>query len=1430
MKLASPQVGALSSLEILGGANDVAPRLLGLAPRSFHGTAATGARMVGSVDLKDGVDLSGERFLRLEIDGKHVAEIDCAGSVAATTTLAEIRDAINQAFPTLAFAVADGDGKNLILRSPSRGLQSTISVQLPAAQNAAQRILGAPTAFSSGRNDQPARVTSSRDLRGGIDLSERANLRLRIDSGPSVTVNCAGVDPERTQRIEIAAAINEALKVEVANVTERSISLTSPTAGPSSAIVFETASVGDAVAEIFGVDSLVFAGTGPTKARLAAHPVLTKSGGVNPWAASIFSLAIDGGAPIEIDLRQAAKPFPHFERISVEDFVEDVESVSLDDIVEMINQLVKANVAATDGERLLLNSPTTGGASRLEINALEITRRRRFVTRAIVTDEATPAVFGFNFQEARGTSASAARLVGDRDLSQSVDLTKTRLLRLRIDEHPVEIDCAGPRPRATTLTELVTNINKALGQTATDLGDVASHDGKHLILASPSGGTDSAIALEPPRSALEKLLGIDPDSFQGVNESSVRFVGMVDLSSGIDLDPDAALKLGFDEHAPKEISLSGPAPNHRSILDITTQINVALGSGVAATDGKHVLLTSPGKGTDSKLVFAVPAGHDATTAIFGIQAPRNYQGDAAAPARITGVKPLSEQLDLRGFRFLNLAVDAGAAQDVDCASKAANRESATLAEVVDSINSELKKAGLTKNVATHDGTHLILTSPSVGSRARLSVQPYAAGDAREVLLGGAEADAHGAPATPASVTGKATLLAPVNLARRSSIRLKVDNGSPREIDISGADPARTSLDEIVARINEVFPSLASATDDDHLKLTSPTPGETSRLSVLPLRYLEVSEYQPRLQYLKASEDQPPPEPLPLLEVRHGDDWLVLNDGAADTEADLRIRAPQGEVGATIVNSANGWSVRLFAVIEVGATAHLSHNPDGGLLAEITLSDGTTQTVHGSQIQVGPLGSQAWVPFDGEWSLVGEVGDAPALQLNNPQAPAIVLIRAQHPDDLVLISVIESDLAGSDPAPAADGGIVRLVGRVSTEKNGFLLVAQNGSPIALLKPGPNIKLNDETGHVVGVTGRLHDGNPPLMIVQTIARIFDVSVNRALSGSQPEHYLRVTIGGGNDDDSLVRRINAGDGNIRASTLIRAQELDKATILSLPRGQTTFRYLDCVGSRFDLARFDHARFPDGLCGERGVFDVSRFTHVPPEKVNAVFASEPIEDPPVQIDFRWETYQPGTFTVNLPADLLPRFGARFNDARFSQSKEEPGKSKDAPELFAGAVAEPPDDPSFLTNLITDHSSNFLKAAEVVGNVPLGWTAIRMPFRKPQFLSLGKPGQAARLYLFEEGLVDGFIKLEAKEEGAWGNEIAVTARPAGPAIYDVTVIYRGGRFENACSVVLGQPTAELTQVALQPGPIGVMQAKAAGVRAGVTRDRAEFQELRTNT
>jgi len=1381
LKLASPTSGPTSKLEVINGPHDAVPRLLGLAPRSYHGAEATAARYEGTPKLHNPIDLTNERYLRLEIDRKHLQEIDCAGNDAAHTTLDQVRDKINNAFPGL--TVASHDGEHLILNSPSKGFASVISVQPPAAQNAATKLLGVPAFFKAGLDALPARADSNRDLRGRIDLSERANLRLRIDGAASVNINCAGVEPEKTERVEIVAAINAALKSPAAFITERSISIASPTTGPTSEIVFEQPKTGDATFDIFGVGSLSFQGTEATVARLTAAPVFTGKG-LDVRANYLLLLAIDGGAHVTLDLRQAARA------------IEQLRALPLDRVAEFINEsLGGIKVASTDGQHLFLTSTRTGSISRLEIVPRETRQNRRFVTRATVIDEAARDVFGFFARESRGTAAVGARLLGERDLSLSADLTNTRFLRLRVDGSPaLEIDCAGPRPRATTLAEIVSQINQALkahGQAK----DLATHDGKHLVLISPTLGASSQLAIEPPRAALDKVLGLEPGTTRGTDATTVRFTSTVDLTGGIDLQPNAAVKLGIDGAAPVEIVVGGATPGRRTPFDIVNAINTAFHAAVASSDGRRVELRSAKKGPESSIKFEAPAANDVTKEILGIVGPREYHGAAASPARVIGLTDLNAAVDLSVFRTLVIAFDGGPAQKFDCAAKAADAKLATLAEIVNSI-------GPTIASASPDGK-LILSSPGTGETAQIKLEPFDEGDASNVLFGDIPLTSAGTTSLPAVITGANSLHLPVNLSRRGLLRIAVDGGSPVDIDIAGAVPAKTSLDEIINQINRAFPILATADADDKLQLTSPTTGSESKLSLQPLRFLDVVEYP--------LETAPPQTET----VKHNGSWSIVNHGVAQSYAEIRITAPQGTVGPSVVNSGLGWSVHLFVVLERGETARLFRDAQLGLQAEVIAVDGHAYPIAPSQLLVGPLGPQAIVPFEKYWTLAGD-GSQPSLQLNNPQAPDIVLLNSLSSGAAVTVEVRESDIS-SLPAQTigTDGELGQLVGRLMAYHDGFQLVDASGAPIAELLAGPNIYLRTYLDMVVKVSGVIHSGTPPVLLVKRIVNLFDVKLH---GKAGDEEYLRVSIGAGtSDEDSLVFQINVGFDQAPSSRLVRAEELDKATVLNLPVGKSNFRYLDCLGSRFDFAHFDRSRFPDGVCGERGIFDVSRFSNSPPERISAVFASaDPFSDPPVKIEFRWNKFSAGSFTVNLPADLLPRFGGRFDDARF-------GQEKDDSELFEKAVAEPLKDERFLVKLISPESgqgSEFVKA-KTAETVELGWTAAEMPFRQPQFLTLGGPGRAARLYLKEKGR-NVLIKLEAKEEGAWGNEIAVSARQVGPAIYDVSVFYRGACFEQARSIVMGAVKQTVSEL-LEPGPSGVLQAKAAGVRADVTRDRADY-------
>jgi hypothetical protein len=131
---------------------------------------------------------------------------------------------------------------------------------------------------------------------------------------------------------------------------------------------------------------------------------------------------------------------------------------------------------------------------------------------------------------------------------------------------------------------------------------------------------------------------------------------------------------------------------------------------------------------------------------------------------------------------------------------------------------------------------------------------------------------------------------------------------------------------------------------------------------------------------------------------------------------------------------------------------------------------------------------------------------------------------------------------------------------------------------------------------------------------------------------------------------------------------------------------------------------------------------------------------------------------------------------------------------------------------------------------VPLGWEAVTIPFSHPRTHNLtggtgseigATDGQAAALSLREQG--GPLIALSATQNGVWGNNITVSVSKGdkGPAYFDVTISYQGARFECARQTVLGgkELPAQSADL-LKPGAVGILQSKAAGIKADVTRDR----------
>src|SRR5262249_12963013 len=145
---------------------------------------------------------------------------------------------------------------------------------------------------------------------------------------------------------------------------------------------------------------------------------------------------------------------------------------------------------------------------------------------------------------------------------------------------------------------------------------------------------------------------------------------------------------------------------------------------------------------------------------------------------------------------------------------------------------------------------------------------------------------------------------------------------------------------------------------------------------------------------------------------HNGSWTIVNDGVADSFAEISITATKGTVGPAIVNSGVNWSVHLFVVLERGETARIFRDERLRLRAEIVGIDGQARPIPPSQIQSGPVGSQAIVPFKKEsWKLTG---DQNQLQLNNPNSPDIVILKSLQPNDEIIVCVTESDINSLAP--------------------------------------------------------------------------------------------------------------------------------------------------------------------------------------------------------------------------------------------------------------------------------------------------------------------------------------------------------------------------------------------------------------------------------
>jgi len=1401
-----------SKVAILEHPNDAAPILFGLLPHTYKGLAVSKATITGTTDLSGNNDLTSARYLRMRLDGTQLAEIDCAGTDVAATTLDEIKDAINAVFSA---SIATHDGVFLTLQSSSSGDGSSIAFLNAASQDATSKLFGSPATILLGHDKLPAKIISIHDHKNGVDLSKEYNLRIRVNTSTAINIDCRGLEPANSQLPEIVNVINDTLGKNVASHNGRNLILTSTTQGVASKLSIEHVDENDASERLLGIRSRSANGASATSARITSE--IDLSTGINLFASNTLR--------IQSDHRQAFD-------INISSHAASKKEVSLNEIVQSINSALTDAIASHDGQFLSLISNKIGSASGLKIKKLETTYKRRFVSRVTIVDEASDKIFGFNNVKVTGQDPTPAQVVGLNDLSRGVDLRSAQYLTIQINQQaPITVSCAGPRSRATLLKEVTDNINDAFAK------KIAFDDNGFLKLIATSDSdpneefNPSVIEFLAPRvtDAVDVLLSTPLGILRGSDATGVSFVGTNNLSSGVDLSINHTLKLKIDNDDPIEINCSGLVANQTTLAQIAIAINIAFAKNYATHDGSHILLTSLLSGSDSLLEIMTPVANDATSLILGVTSPRVYHGNNASSAFVNGQVDLSgNTINLSERSFLQLGIDSAETQTVDCASEATDQENVTLTEIIEAIN-----LAMNADIASDSGGVINLTSPSKGLSSRINLQAHTGSDARHLLFGEVGSRYEGTAATSAVLKGQIDLRQGVDLSERNQLKIAFDGQQPIDIKVFGETPNLTFAEEIADAINQSAAQSASVTDAGILELRSSRYGSQSSIEVLPIRFLELQEYLPNA-----------PVKQQKFEVQHGTAITVRNTGVTSVESEILIHAPKGVYGAGLVNHDTNWQVRILSTIHSGEVICIKQHPRLGLAATVCYSDSddlhVIRTIPATDILVGPLLPQMHVPSNDIWHLARGLEMVDALILNNPLAPNIIELRSQldpytnlstsktRINTRITLEVKQSDLSKTlipeKQKREGSQNSYQFIGRIILINNEFMLQDKNNQDLVQLLSSDNTELSNYVDFAIVVIGELVSDLSSLhdeLLVESIARLFDVRLDQQNTDSSTteEFYGAVTIGEkGGIPLALDQRFIFDSA---PSKLVRATPYKKNSILNLSKGRSHWRFIECDSSRFNVSHFSDqfnysSRFAGGLSTEQGLLNISSTNYQPPERIVSVFAeSNKKYIHTSQVEFKFLQHQPGTLRINLPADLEPRFGGRFDDAIF-------GLPTDKPEKFEQIVTEPDSDPNYLVTQINDHS--ILIEAKHVDTVPIGYSAVAIPFSKPKAFILGSRSQAARIYLSELE-VSGFIELAARKTGEWGNQLSVIVCDSGPAIFDLLVSFPGSRFESARQIVEGEPLTSVVTESLKPTSIGIKQAKAVGIHIEVTRENCEISK-----
>ena len=325
-----------------------------------------------------------------------------------------------------------------------------------------------------------------------------------------------------------------------------------------------------------------------------------------------------------------------------------------------------------------------------------------------------------------------------RDLSAGVNLQNVKNIRLQIDSYgPYAIDCAAGAATATAVSaaEIRDNINKAFeDDIKVPVASVSGDD--EVVITSPTADDDSQIIFTAPgnQDATYDIFGLQESSWKvpAVQETVALAYGFA-APPVTAAGPTITCALGSGSDIAVAITAAA-AP-----FAVVQEINSAIGSDIAFTDGARLVLSAP---EDIHLRRTTAAQRDGITALFGA-AFYSYVtvGSGNNPAVITGNAAIPGG-GVTGQ--LRLTVDSGPTFEV-----AFDGES-TADDVAKTINTAYQKASKSKKkIAQPNGTMVNLSSINTGATGRIIVASHTGTDAVNQVLGTGHQNADAAFTIPA---------------------------------------------------------------------------------------------------------------------------------------------------------------------------------------------------------------------------------------------------------------------------------------------------------------------------------------------------------------------------------------------------------------------------------------------------------------------------------------------------------------------------------------------------------------------------------------------------------------------------------------------------------------------------------------------------------